>query len=61
LNRTIETFDLTKKLSDLVAVDILDISVEQGEVFALLGPNGVRKTTARCINFFMPFIHSEPT
>jgi ABC-2 type transport system ATP-binding protein len=45
LNRTIETFDLTKKFGDLVAVDKLNIGVEQGEVFALLGPNGAGKTT----------------
>jgi ABC-2 type transport system ATP-binding protein len=45
LSKTIETFDLTKKFSDLVAVDKLNISVEQGEVFGLLGPNGAGKTT----------------
>jgi ABC-2 type transport system ATP-binding protein len=45
LNKTIETFDLTKKFGDFVAVDKLNISVEQGEVFALLGPNGAGKTT----------------
>jgi ABC-2 type transport system ATP-binding protein len=45
LNKTIETFDLTKRFGDLVAVDKLNISVEQGEVFGLLGPNGAGKTT----------------
>jgi ABC-2 type transport system ATP-binding protein len=45
LNRTIETFDLTKKFGDFIAVDKLNISVDQGEVFALLGPNGAGKTT----------------
>ncbi len=45
LNKTIETFDLTKRFGDLVAVDKLSISVEQGEVFGLLGPNGAGKTT----------------
>jgi ABC-2 type transport system ATP-binding protein len=45
LNKTIETFDLTKKFGDFVAVDKLNISVDQGEVFALLGPNGAGKTT----------------
>lgn len=33
MTKTIETFDLTK-FGDLVAVDRLDISVKQGEVFA---------------------------
>jgi ABC-2 type transport system ATP-binding protein len=45
LNKTIETFDLTKRFGDLVAVDKLNVSVEQGEVFGLLGPNGAGKTT----------------
>ncbi len=45
LNKTIETFNLTKRFGDLVAVDKLNISVEQGEVFGLLGPNGAGKTT----------------
>ncbi|MGA9387943.1 MAG: ATP-binding cassette domain-containing protein [Candidatus Bathyarchaeia archaeon] len=45
MNKTIETFDLTKCFGDLVAVDKLSISVEQGEVFGLLGPNGAGKTT----------------
>jgi len=45
LNKTIETFDLTKKFGDFVAVDKLNIDVDQGEVFALLGPNGAGKTT----------------
>ncbi len=41
----IETKALTKKYSDLVAVDALDLSVEPGELFAFLGPNGAGKTT----------------
>jgi ABC-2 type transport system ATP-binding protein len=41
----IETKDLTKKYADFVAVDGLNLSVEQGVVFGLLGPNGAGKTT----------------
>jgi ABC-2 type transport system ATP-binding protein len=41
----IETKDLTKKYGDFVAVDTLNLGVEQGEVFGLLGPNGAGKTT----------------
>jgi ABC-2 type transport system ATP-binding protein len=41
----IETKDLTKKYEDFVAVDGLNLSVEQGVVFGLLGPNGAGKTT----------------
>ncbi|MCL1853850.1 MAG: ABC transporter ATP-binding protein [Peptococcaceae bacterium] len=36
---------LTKKYKDVTAVDNLDLAVEQGELFALLGVNGAGKTT----------------
>jgi ABC-2 type transport system ATP-binding protein len=41
----IETKALTKKFGDILAVDRLSISVEEGEVFGFLGPNGAGKTT----------------
>ena len=41
----IETKNLTKKYEKLVAVDNLDLKVEEGEIFGLLGPNGAGKTT----------------
>ncbi len=43
----IETHELTKRYanSDLVAVDRLDLTVFEGEIFGLLGPNGAGKTT----------------
>jgi len=41
----IETKNLTKKYKDTVAVDNLSLSVEKGELFALLGINGAGKTT----------------
>ena len=41
----IETKNLTKRYKDVTAVDGLDMSVEQGELFALLGVNGAGKTT----------------
>lgn len=36
---------LTKKFKDLVAVNDLDLEIEEGECFGLLGPNGAGKTT----------------
>ena len=41
----IKTVGLTKKYKDLVAVNQLDLQVEQGELFSLLGVNGAGKTT----------------
>jgi len=36
---------LVKRYGDQLAVDGVDLSVEQGEIFAFLGPNGAGKTT----------------
>ena len=42
----IVTNNLSKRYEDIVAVDNLNISIEQGELFSLLGVNGAGKTTA---------------
>jgi ABC-2 type transport system ATP-binding protein len=36
---------LTKRYGDLLAVDSLNLSIEEGEIFGLVGPNGAGKTT----------------
>ena len=41
----LETKNLTKKYGDITAVDNVNLSVERGELFGLLGPNGSGKTT----------------
>lgn len=41
----IETKGLTKQYRDVTAVDRLELTVEQGELFSLLGVNGAGKTT----------------
>ena len=37
--------DVTKKYGDLIAVDRLDLQVNRGEIFCLVGPNAAGKTT----------------
>lgn len=44
--KAIETVDLTKRYKTLTAVDGLNLTVEKGELFSLLGVNGAGKTTA---------------
>lgn len=41
----IKTVNLTKKYKNLTAVDDLNLSIEKGELFSLLGINGAGKTT----------------
>ena len=41
----LETEQLTRRFGPLAAVDELNISVKDGEIFGLLGPNGAGKTT----------------
>ncbi|MET7654599.1 MULTISPECIES: ATP-binding cassette domain-containing protein [unclassified Streptomyces] len=46
---------LAYAFGDTKAVDGLDLTVREGEVFGLLGPNGAGKTTAiRCITTLLP-------
>lgn len=44
--RMIQIQNLVKRYGDLVALDHLNLEIEQGEIFGLLGPNGCGKTTA---------------
>ena len=37
--------DVTKKYGDLIAVNRLDLQVNRGEIFCLVGPNAAGKTT----------------
>jgi ABC-2 type transport system ATP-binding protein len=41
----IQIANLTKKFGNLVAVDHLNLEIEDGEILGLLGPNGAGKTT----------------
>ncbi|AGB37858.1 ABC transporter ATP-binding protein [Natronococcus occultus] len=50
----IELEGLTKRFGDIVAVDGLDLTVEEGEIFGFLGPNGAGKSTT--IDVLLDFI-----
>lgn len=41
----IEIVDLVKKFGDFTAVNGLNLSIKEGEIFGLLGPNGAGKST----------------
>ncbi|MBN1488680.1 MAG: ABC transporter ATP-binding protein [Phycisphaerae bacterium] len=41
----IETINLTKRYGDLIALNNLHLSIEEGECFGYIGPNGAGKTT----------------
>jgi len=45
MSAAIETRGVTKRYRGFVAVNGLDLAIEQGTVFGLLGPNGSGKTT----------------
>jgi len=52
---TIQTDGLTKVFGeDVVAVDDLDLAINEGEIFGFLGPNGAGKSTT--INLLLDFI-----
>ena len=50
-NNMIETFDLTKiyklkgKRDEIIALNKVNLTIKEGEIFGLLGPNGAGKTT----------------
>ncbi|RDY61670.1 ABC transporter ATP-binding protein [Flagellimonas nanhaiensis] len=53
----INTNNLTKQYGDHIALDRLNLNIEQGEIYCLLGANGAGKTTT--INLLLGFI--QPT
>ena len=53
----LEAVNLSKRYNGTVALDSLDLKIEPGEVFCLLGANGAGKTTT--INLFLHF--AEPS
>lgn len=53
----LETTGLTREFRGFVAVNEVDLRVEQGTIHALIGPNGAGKTT--CFNLLTKFL--QPT
>jgi ABC-2 type transport system ATP-binding protein len=45
MSPVVETKNLTKRYRETLAVNSLNLTVEEGEVFGFLGPNGAGKTT----------------
>ncbi len=45
MSAVVETKDLSKRYRDTLAVNALNLTVQEGEVFGFLGPNGAGKTT----------------
>ncbi len=50
----LQAIDLTKKYGDFTAVKSLNLSIDPGQIFCLLGANGAGKSTT--INLFLNFI-----
>ena len=50
----IELDGLTKRYGDVLAVDGLDLEVQEGEIFGFLGPNGAGKSTT--IDILLDFV-----
>jgi ABC-2 type transport system ATP-binding protein len=45
MSAVVETKDLSKRYREILAVNSLSLTVEEGEIFGFLGPNGAGKTT----------------
>jgi ABC-2 type transport system ATP-binding protein len=56
MSAVVETHNLTKRYHDKIAVNALNLTVEEGEIFGFLGPNGAGKTTTilMCIGLTEP-------
>ena len=57
MSAVVETRNLSKRYRDKLAVNALDLTVQEGEIFGFLGPNGAGKTTT----ILMLLGLSEPT
>ena len=60
MNEILNVKGLVKRYKELIAIDHLDLSVKEGEIFGLLGPNGSGKsTTINCILALLEYDKGE--
>jgi ABC-2 type transport system ATP-binding protein len=53
----LEAIGLTKRYSDQIALHPLDLRIDPGEIYCLLGANGAGKTTT--VNLFLNFVQPD--
>ncbi|MDR1635689.1 MAG: ABC transporter ATP-binding protein [Bifidobacteriaceae bacterium] len=59
-DHVVDVKDLVKRYKEVVALDHFDLSIDKGEIFGLLGPNGSGKTTAiNCILQLLTYSRGE--
>lgn len=62
MSQIIKVENLVKRYKELVALDHLNLSINEGEVFGLLGPNGSGKSTAiNCMLSLLQYDGGEVT
>lgn len=60
MSNIIEAKNLVKRYKDVVALDHLDLVVQEGEIYGLLGPNGSGKTTViNCVLSLLTYDRGE--
>ena len=60
MSEVLKVKGLVKRYKELIAIDHLDLSVKEGEIFGLLGPNGSGKsTTINCILSLLEYDKGE--